>query len=132
MTRLITLLVTAALLAGCAPKKSTELTLDPRMWFIESYDHGMITARNDGKTYKATCEGHRTLGPDQFVYDPAPSFPCRMAIDEVGASIQPIALDTDFRRPVLFMGQGIRGSLILRRQDTVETFTVTSVTKTHR
>ena len=132
ITRLIALLVTGGLLGGCAPKKSTDLTPDPRMWFIESYDHGTITAKNDGKTYQATCEGHRMLGPDQLVHDAAPSFPCHMAIDEVGASIQPITLDSDFRRPLLFMGHGIRGSLVLRKQDTIETFTVTSVTKTHR
>jgi hypothetical protein len=86
----------------------------------------------DEKTYKATCEGHRVLGPDQFVYDAKPSFPCYMAIGEVGASIQPITLDSDFRRPILFMGKGPRGSLILRKQDTLETFAVTSVTKAPR
>jgi hypothetical protein len=132
MARLITLLFTAGLLGGCAPKKSNDVTPDPRMWFIESYDHGTITAKIDGKTYKATCEGHRKLGADQWVYDAAPSFPCHMAIDNVGASIQPVTLDSEFRSPILFMGKGAGGSLVLRRQDTIETFAVTSVTNTNR
>lgn len=132
ITRLITLLVAAGLLAGCAPKKSTDSSPDPRTWFIESYDHGTITAKNGGKTYKATCEGHRILGPDQFASDARPSFPCHMAIDAVGTSIQPVTLDSDFRGPLLFMGHGPLGELVLRRQDTIETFTVTSVTKTYQ
>jgi hypothetical protein len=102
------------------------------MWFIESYDHGTITAKNDGKTYKATCQGHRILGPNQLVYDAAPSFPCHMAIEEVGASIQALRFDSDFRKPLLFMGHGPHGTLVLRRQDTVETFITKSVTNTNR
>jgi len=129
---LVAVLVTVGVLCGCAPKKSTDLAPDPRIWFIESYDHGTITVKNDGKTYKATCEGHRNLLPDQLVYDAAPSFPCYMAIGEVGASIQPTTLDSDFHGQLLFMGKGFGGSLILRRQDTIETFTVTSVMKTSR
>jgi hypothetical protein len=128
--RLITLLVAAGLLGGCARKKSADLIPDPRMWLIESYDHGTITANNDGKTYKATCEGHRTVGPDQFVYDAAPLFPCNMAIDEVGHRIQPFTLDSDFRKPLLFMGHAPHGALVLRRQNMIETFAVTSVAKT--
>jgi hypothetical protein len=130
MIRLTTLLVAAALFGGCARKNSAHSIPDPQMWLIESYDHGTITAKNDGKTYKATCEGHRILGPDQLVYDAAPSFPCHMAIAEVGASIQPLDLGSDFQRPLLFMGHGPLGSLVLRRQDMIETFAVTSVTKT--
>ena len=128
----ITLLVTVGLLSGCAPKK-TDLTADRRIWLIQAYDHhGTITVANDSKEYKATCEGHRIVRPDQSVYDVAPSFPCQMAVDEVGASIQPLDFDSDFRRPFLFMGHGPRGSLVLRRQDTIETFAIVSVTKTDR
>src|SRR5579863_9188084 len=85
--RLTTLLVVAELLGGCTPKKSTDLPPDPRTWFIEAYDQGNITAKNDGKTYKARCDGHRTgTKPDQWLYDSPPSFPCTMAIEQVGAS----------------------------------------------
>ncbi len=73
------------------------------MWIIESYDHGTITAKNYGMTYKATCEGHRILKPDQFYWEAIPSFPCRMAIDEVGAEIQPNTLNSDYHQPVLYM-----------------------------
>jgi hypothetical protein len=127
----ITQLVAAGLLGGCAPKKP-DSARDPQTWFIESYDHGTITARNEGKTYRAACEGHRILGPDQLVYDATPSFPCNMAIAEVGASIQPLTLGSDFHAPLLFMGHGPLGSLVLRRGDTVETFAVTSVEQTDR
>jgi hypothetical protein len=127
--RRIAILVAAVLLGGCTAKTSTDLRPDPRIWLIESYDHGTVTAKNDHKTYKATCEGHRQLGPDQFVYDTTPSFPCRMAIDAVGTNVEPIAPDTDFHRPFLVMGRGPGGSLVLRRQDNIETFAVTTVTK---
>jgi hypothetical protein len=129
-SKVIALLMIAGLVAGCAPKNSTEATRDPGLWFIESYDVGTITVKYDGKTYKARCDGHRILAPDQFVWDAVPSFPCHMAMDEVGAQIQPITLDSDFHRPVLFMGLA-RGSLTLRRQDTIETFTIASITDAH-
>ena len=109
-------------------KGSTILSSDPRIWFIESYDNATITGKNDHNTYKARCEGHRILGPDRLVYDAEPSFPCSMAISAVGANIEPITFDTDFRKLTLVMGRGPSGSLILRKGDMIETFTVTSVT----
>jgi hypothetical protein len=124
----IVILAAVGLSYGCTPKTSSDLTHDPRIWLIESYDHGTVIVRNDHKTYKATCEGHRLLGPDQLVYDVAPSFPCSMAIDAVGTTVEP-TFDTDFHRPFRVMGRGPSGSLVLRRQDIVETFTVTAVTK---
>lgn len=128
-TRLITLLVTVGLLGGCATKKSADSIPDPRKWLIESYDHGTIAVKNDGKSYKATCEGHRILGPDQLVYDVVPSFPCTMAIDAVGQSIQPITSNTDFNLALLVMGHGF-GQLVLRKGAMIETFAVVSVMKT--
>ena len=127
MKSAFSILVIAGVLGGCTSKKPATSTPDPRMWFIESYDHGTITVKNNGKTYHATCQGHRILGPDQLVYDAAPSFPCHMAIEAVGLSIQPVTLDTDFHRAVLFMGHGPLNSLVLRKGDTIETFGVTSV-----
>lgn len=130
ITRLIILLVTAGLFGGCARKKSADLVPDSRMWLIESYDHGTITAKWGDKTYNATCEGHRILGPDQFYWDVAPSFPCSMAIEAVGTSVEADTINTDYNRLVLVMGRGFAGSLILRRGPEIETFTITSVTKT--
>jgi len=125
----IVFVLAAAFCLGCSKKIAPDSTPDPRAWLIQSYDHGTITATNDGKTYKATCDGHRTLGPDQFVYDVTPSFPCSMAVEAVGINIEPITLDNDFRKPRLVMGHGPKTSLVLRRQDAIETFTVTAVTK---
>jgi len=124
--------VTAAgLSGGCASKQSPATTPDPKVWLIESYTNGTITARNDGKVYTATCEGHRILKADQLVYDSVPSFPCTMAIEGVGTSAEPITWDTDFRTSPLVMGKGPGGSLVLRRQDIIETFAVKSVTTAH-
>lgn len=57
-----------------------------------------------------------------------PLFPCSMAIDATGSNVQAMTIDTDFHRPILVMGKGPAGSLVLRRQDVIETFTVMSVT----
>jgi hypothetical protein len=129
-TLIAVLLVTAGLLGSCATKNSADSIPDSRKWLIESYDHGTITVKNDGKTYKGTCEGHRILGPDQLVYDVVPSFPCTMVIDAVGQSIQPTTLNTDFHIPILVMGHGPVGELVLRRGDMIEMFVVVSVMKT--
>jgi hypothetical protein len=70
------------------------------------------------------------LKADQLVYDALPSFPCSMAIEAVGTSVEAITMDTDFRTSPLVMGKGPGGSLVLRRQDMIETFAVNSVTTT--
>jgi hypothetical protein len=44
------------LLAACA-KTSTSGQPDSRDWFMESWSNGTFTIRNEGKTYKAVCEG---------------------------------------------------------------------------
>ena len=81
-----------ARLVDRAPQSIRQITrggpYSERLWFVESYDPGTITAKNDHKTYKARCDGHPIPGPT--IWDVAPSFPCRMAIDAVGASIEPL------------------------------------------
>lgn len=60
-TQLITLLI--VLVAGGCGRR-----LDPRLWFIESYDHSVFTFKHDGKTFKAQCvEGQENSCPGALV-----------------------------------------------------------------
>lgn len=45
------------LIAGCSkkPEKSAPDFPDPRGWFIESYDKGVITVQHESYTSKAAC-----------------------------------------------------------------------------
>jgi len=41
---------------GCSKKPAPASIPDPRGWFTESYDNGVITVQHEGNTYKATCD----------------------------------------------------------------------------
>jgi hypothetical protein len=128
--RRIIFIVALGVLEGCVQKHPSDRNLDSGKWLIQSYDEGIITARINDFTYKARCDGHRALKPDQFIWDAAPSFPCFMAIEAVGTPIAPITINTDFKIGILVMGNvGLRGSVVLRRGDDVETFTITAAHK---
>jgi hypothetical protein len=48
-------LIVVGFAGGCSREPSTKPVAEDRSWFIESWDNGVITARHEGKVYKATC-----------------------------------------------------------------------------
>lgn len=133
---LFSTLVVAGLLGGCNRKLFT----NPRNWFIESYDNGVITVQHEGNTYKATCVPKKSFTPEEFdavETDPGKFSACETVIELVGHEIQPFEgkqRDVDGRIVVMW---NIGGTLTLRswRDDMPwrqGEFRITSVTKTPR
>ncbi len=60
---------------------------DPRAWFIESWDKGVITVQHEGQTYEAMCDTSMFFGPNEG--DTHESKSCRLALDVVGRNVQP-------------------------------------------
>jgi hypothetical protein len=84
--------VIAAFLNGCGGgKPPTTASLDPKAWFIESWDDPVITVKHDGKTYKAKCDKSWSEWIDPVTKEDKVtnlSF-CDLAVDQVGRSVQP-------------------------------------------
>lgn len=135
MKSLLSTLAVAVVLSGCkrgAPP-------DPRAWFVESYEDGVITVRHAGNFYKATCETRESFTTDHR--NDVQSSTCDMPVDLVGHKIRDfdgkfegIQRDADGRRVLMW---NVGSSLILRswRTDeawTQEWFKITSVGKTRR
>ncbi len=88
---LVSAVVVAGLLAGCSRKPTTDKT-DPRGWFIESYNNGLVTVRHEGDTYKARCDISRSFNNADSVTDPnnVHTFPtCDLVVGFVGRNVQP-------------------------------------------
>jgi hypothetical protein len=65
---------------------------DPKCWFINSYENGVITVQHEGKTYKAKCDISRSFNNAKSITDPnnVVTFEnCSLAIDLVGTNVQP-------------------------------------------
>jgi hypothetical protein len=89
MKALVFAVVVAGLLVGC--RKPTTDTPDPQSWFIESYTDGLVTARHQGKAYKAKCDISRSFNNANSAADPknVHTFPtCDLVIEFVGQNIQ--------------------------------------------
>lgn len=130
--------VIIGLLAGCGKKPAPNFIPDPRGWFIESYDNGVITVQHEGNTYKATCDISRSFNNAASVADEnnVQKFSnCDMAIGLVGHNIQPFEgtqKDANGRTIIMW---NIGSTLALRswRDEhtpwRLEEFKITSVTK---
>jgi hypothetical protein len=82
------LLVSIASIGGCGRKP----VADPRNWFIESYDNGVITVHHEGYTFKATCDTSQSFNNAASIMDPnnvVKFSTCDTAIALVGHEVQP-------------------------------------------
>ena len=131
MKPLFSMLVVAGFLGSCSRKPA----LDPHVWFIESYDNGVITVQHDGNTYKATCSGRTSYSSDFKDVTTLPN--CGNAVELVQHSVQPfggeLKREADGRTLVIL---NVGSRLVLRSTKDEhsplidEEFTITSVTKT--
>jgi hypothetical protein len=93
-------------------------------WFLESYDQGILTARQGGKLYKARCEGSRAVSPGHPAWDAPPTFvPCTMVIRLVGRNVNTASAGDDNVPHMSILG----GALWLYQSDFAEPFTIVSV-----
>lgn len=85
-------LMIVGLLAGCSKKPAPDLISDPRGWFVESYDNGVITVQHGGYTHKARCDGSRSFNNAGSITDKngvVEFSTCDLAIGLVGRNVQP-------------------------------------------
>jgi hypothetical protein len=61
---------------------------DPRAWFMESWDKGVITVQHEGRTDEATCDHSMFFGPEEG--DTHDSRTCSLALDVIGRNVQPV------------------------------------------
>jgi hypothetical protein len=122
----LSVLAAAALLVCCNQKQSSERPADPDYWIITSYDEDVLTLKYKHVTYKAKCEGHRSITPNQTYIDVAPSYPCWTAIDAVGLNIEQITAKTPLPSPQFAMTRASGTWLMLRKDDIVEIFGITA------
>jgi len=132
MRLLSSALVVAGLLGGCNKK----IVSDPRDWFIQSYDNGVITVQHEGFTYKATCD------PSSSLYDlDDPKVPtgCDTAIGLVGHEVQTFEgkqRDTEGRFVIMWNVGGLLTLQSVKGDEKTswrrEEFKISSVTKTPR
>jgi hypothetical protein len=88
---LVSAIVVAGLLAGCTRKAATDKP-EPRGWFIESYNNGVVTVQHEGNTYKARCDISRSFNNASSATDPNNVHmfsTCDLVIGFVGRNVQP-------------------------------------------
>ena len=96
MKSLLSPLLVAGLVAGLLSGCKRPFAPNPRVWFIESYENGIITARHEGNTYDAACAKggfYNAVNPRSNVEYST----CDMAIGLVGHEVQPFE-DKRYRR----------------------------------
>jgi hypothetical protein len=132
--------VIAAFLNGCGGKPPTTASLDPKAWFIESWDEPVITVKHDGKTYRGTCgtSWSEWMDPVTTEVNVIDFSACDLPVDVVGRSIQASdGLKPNLGKPdadgVIVTMWNYGGTLALRRwkDDRLpwrqENFSITSV-----
>jgi hypothetical protein len=92
MKAFVSALIIAELLTGCRTQSAPDFVPDPRRWFVQSYDNGVITVQHEGYTYQARCTTSRSFNNASSLFDRnnVVFFPtCDSAIGLVGHTVQP-------------------------------------------
>ena len=130
-------LAITSVLGGCTNRTA----VNPKNWFVESYENGVITVRHENNTYRAKCYASTSINNTGSISDPkdAISFPtCDTVTRVVGREIQPWEGDQADAEGWVYKMYQVGGALTLREWRDVHTpwrleeFKIASVTAPRR